>query len=161
VVSAWSDFFTAQVTAFAALTGLVFVALSINLRHVVAVAGLAGRAGEAVVLLLAPVLTGFFGLIPGQGVRSLGAAVLAVGLVEWALLNRILLASRASLRERPAKERASRLVLVEAATLLLVGGGAALGAGSASGFDLLVAGVSVSLVAGMVDAWVLLVEILR
>jgi hypothetical protein len=43
----WESFFIAQVGASAALTGLIFVALSINLDKVMQSPQLIGRAGEA------------------------------------------------------------------------------------------------------------------
>ena len=66
-------FFGAQAAAFAALTGLVFVALSINLKTILDTPGTSGRAGEALVLLVAPVLLGLAGLMGHQPLRALGA----------------------------------------------------------------------------------------
>ena len=58
MVGDWSTFFAAQVGAGAALTGLVFVALSINLKQILAFPGLPSRAAEAIILLMQPVLIG-------------------------------------------------------------------------------------------------------
>src|SRR5215211_7746283 len=51
----WHDFFLAQAGAAGVLTGLVFVGVSINLDKIVAdpSSGLAGRAAEALILLVA------------------------------------------------------------------------------------------------------------
>ena len=48
----WSNFFVAEVGAAAALTGLVMVAVSINLAQVLAVPTLPGRAAETLFLLM-------------------------------------------------------------------------------------------------------------
>ena len=66
VITDWNGYFTAQAGAFAALTGLVFVALSNNLKKILESPGLPGRAGEAVILLVEPVLIGLLGLLPHQ-----------------------------------------------------------------------------------------------
>lgn len=50
-VSEWSDFALAQLGASAALLGLVFVGLSINLRDVIGSTSLVNRAAEAVIAL--------------------------------------------------------------------------------------------------------------
>jgi hypothetical protein len=49
----WQSLFVAEVGASAALAGLLFVAISINLARILQGAGLSGRAGEAMVLLVA------------------------------------------------------------------------------------------------------------
>ena len=67
----WHTFFSTQAEVSAALTGLVFVALSINLKQILSQPGLADRAGEALLLLLLPVLTGLAGVLPQTSVRVL------------------------------------------------------------------------------------------
>ena len=78
----WHDFFLAQAGAAGVLTGLVFVAVSINLQKIVSDprSGLAGRAEEALVLLVAVLVASVLVLVPGQGLGMLGAEVLVVGL---------------------------------------------------------------------------------
>jgi hypothetical protein len=49
----WESLFVAEAGASAALTGLLFVAISINLERILQGAGLPGPAGEAMVLLVA------------------------------------------------------------------------------------------------------------
>ena len=51
LVMHWSDFSVAVVGAFAALTGLLFVAVSINIEQILAVGALAGRALSTMILL--------------------------------------------------------------------------------------------------------------
>jgi modulator of FtsH protease len=161
VITDWNPFFTAQTGAFAALTGLVFVALSINLKQILSSPGLPGRAGEAVIVLVEPVLLGMLGLLPRQSVRTLGSELLVIAIVGWVAVTTIVVSGRYALRQRPFFERASRIIVVQTATLLVVAAAALLMTGHRSGLDWEVAGTGFCLVAGMTDAWVLLIEILR
>lgn len=77
----WESLFVAEAGASAALAGLLFVALSINLERILKGIGLPGRAGEAIVLLLTVLVVSTFGLVPGQSPRVLGAEVLGFGLL--------------------------------------------------------------------------------
>jgi hypothetical protein len=81
----WHDFFLAQAGAAGVLTGLVFVAVSINLQEIVSDpgSGLPGRAAEALILLVGVLTASILLLVPGQGQVMVGAEVLVVGLVTW------------------------------------------------------------------------------
>jgi hypothetical protein len=65
-LSEWTDFFIAGAGASAALTGLVFVAVSINVDRILRFRGLPERAQATLMLLLGVVLVSLIGLIPGQ-----------------------------------------------------------------------------------------------
>jgi hypothetical protein len=77
------NLFLAVAGASAALAGLLFVALSINLERILKGRGLPGRAGEAIILLLTVLVVCTFGLVPGQSPRVLGAELLGFGLLPW------------------------------------------------------------------------------
>jgi hypothetical protein len=62
----WRLAFTATAGAAAALTGLLFVALSINLRQIIANPGLVGRAIEVLIVLSAALILSVLLLMPGQ-----------------------------------------------------------------------------------------------
>jgi modulator of FtsH protease len=64
----WSDFALAQLGASAALLGLVFVGLSINLRDVVGSRRLVNRAAEAIIELAAVLVSATAVLIPDSWV---------------------------------------------------------------------------------------------
>jgi hypothetical protein len=65
----WESLFLAEAGASAALAGLLFVALSINLERILKGAGLPGRAGEAIVLLLTALVLSTWVLVPGQSAQ--------------------------------------------------------------------------------------------
>jgi hypothetical protein len=97
----WTAFFTAEVGASAALAGLVFIALSINLREIIGNPALVGRAAQALLLLLVlPVGAGLAVLAP-YGSQADGIIALVIGAGVALAVNRLLL--RATRRSgRPA-----------------------------------------------------------
>jgi len=68
----WSNFFSAQVGASAALTGLLFVAISINLPKIVANPQLASRSAKALATLAGVLLASTLCLVPGLSRASAG-----------------------------------------------------------------------------------------
>lgn len=77
----WKSLFVAGTGASAALAGLLFVAISINLERILQSAGLSGRAGEAMVLLITVLSVSTLVLVPGQPPTVLGAELLGIGLI--------------------------------------------------------------------------------
>jgi modulator of FtsH protease len=80
----WSDFFAAEVGASAALAGLLFVAVSINLRQILKFPHLPTRALEALATLLCVLVISTFALVPGQtalvhGLEMGGTGLLTLG----------------------------------------------------------------------------------
>src|SRR5690242_16811419 len=91
--SAWTDLFVASAGASAALTGLLFVAVSINLDRILSLEGAADRALATLLLLLLAVVVSLVGLIPGQSAGALGAEVLGLGVFFGAFIARFVAAS--------------------------------------------------------------------
>ena len=162
MAGSWESFFVAQVGASAALTGLVFVALSINLARIIGDPG-AHRPGRGGSLAVAPaVLVGLLSLMSDASVETVGAWCFGVALIGFFVLNRLLLWVRAEAwRTRPHPEFVGRIIAVELAIVAMAVGAAVLLSGSVSGFDWIAVGGVACLVVGIGDAWVLLVEILR
>ena len=81
----WHDFFLAQAGAAGVLTGLVFVGISINLEKIVSESdsGLAGRAAEALILLVAVLTVSVLLLVPHQSSVLMGFEILVVGIGAW------------------------------------------------------------------------------
>jgi modulator of FtsH protease len=76
----WTDLFVASAGASAALTGLLFVAVSVNIHDILKYEGLPARALQTLLLLLSAVVVSLVGLIPGQSTTALGAELLGVEL---------------------------------------------------------------------------------
>jgi modulator of FtsH protease len=156
----WSDFFVACAGASAALTGLLFVAVSINLERILGFEGLPERALETLMLLLGVVVVSLVGLIPGQTHAALGIEFVAVGLAVTLFVARLLRGSRPT-PEEPAGRLIARVALLASGTIPFVAGGATLWAEAGGGLCWIAAGIIFALVASVANAWVLLVEILR
>ncbi len=162
----WHDFFLATAGAAAVLTGLVFVGLSISLSEILSnpTYGLSGRALEALVLLMAVLIVTSLLLVPGQGTVLAGVEVLAVGAADWLAIVAIHLLQLRNWRSLEAYIRwnlVGRIVMGQAATLSFVGAGVAVLNWGIGGLYWLVAGVILSFVLAVAEAWVLLVEIHR
>ena len=160
-MSAWQPFFSTQAQVSAALTGLVFVALSINLRQILEIPGMANRAGEALLLLLLPVLVGLAGALPQTSTTAFGAEVLVLGVLDALAVSTIVARGYRSQHGRPTHEFLIRALSAELGVLTTVAAGAILVAGHPGGLWWQVASTALCIGAGVTDAWVLLVEILR
>lgn len=64
----------------------MFVGISINLTKILSIASLAGRGGEALVVLLSVLVSASLMLIPGQRTTLGGVGVPAVGIFSWVTL---------------------------------------------------------------------------
>src|SRR5215213_3408266 len=165
-VDEWHDFFLAAAGAAAVLAGLVFVGLSINLDTIMSTPtyGLPGRALEALVLLMAVLIVTCLLLVPAQGMVLAGVEVLVVGVADWVFIVSIHLRQLRNWQALEANLRVSfvgRVVLSQLATLPFMAAGLAVLSLGVSGLYLLVAGVILSFVVAVAEAWVLLVEIHR
>lgn len=85
--AAWGDFFIAQCGAAAALIGLLFVSLSINLQRIITSPFLVNRVGEAVLIFLGPFLFSIFGLAPGQSATTFGLKTFVAGAAIWSIIT--------------------------------------------------------------------------
>ena len=85
----WHDLFVATAGASAALTGLIFVGVSINLARILSIPKLPGRALLSLILLMTILIISIILLIPQQSITVTGIEVLIVGLCCWLFALRI------------------------------------------------------------------------
>jgi hypothetical protein len=158
--SEWTDFFVAAAGASAALAGLVFVAVSINVDRILRYPGLPERALATVMLLLSVVLISLVGLLPGQSRAALAGELLGVGMV-FAVLILGLTIRRMPGRDSQPVHRFANWLLVGLGTVPVVLGAVSLFAEAGGGLYWVAAGIVLATTGGVANAWVLLVEILR
>lgn len=159
-VEGWNDFFLATAGAAAALAGLLFVAISINVKEILTFAWLPARAAATVALLVGALVMASVALLPDLSDRSLGLVLLVVALVAWTIPTVLRVRWWGKAKESPSPEWVT-LLLDQAATLPGVVGAVVLVAGSTGGLYFVAAGILVSFAVAVINAWVLLVEILR
>jgi hypothetical protein len=153
-IEAWSDYGLAVVGGAAALTGLLFVAVSVNSAWFSSSEAHRGRAGQALVLFVVPVVTGILLLIPGQSTTTLGIEIAVFGL----MVGRVLL----MLHSAQLKDEPRVLVVIDrlsprgAITAALIAGGASLVAGRFGGRYWLAGAHVGALLAGLFNAWIFL-----
>jgi modulator of FtsH protease len=160
-VAPWSNFLIAEVGATAALTGLIIVAVSINLQHILSFPQLPGRAAEMLIMLVGALLVCSFGLMPGQSVKLLGSEIVAVGLLMTVAPIVIQARQLPILKTQPLTWWLWRLIVALCAAVPVLTGGLYLVTGTGHGLYWVAAGVLVTLAATVWSAWVLLIEILR
>ncbi len=153
--------FGAEVAASAALTGLIFVAVSINLKRILDYPSLPRRVLRALCMLVLVLLVSTLAMVPGQPAWVLGLELLGVGLVvvTWVVVRDV-----GTLRMTDAVFRLPLLRLLPLGWLagaFTAVAGASLLAGAGGGLYWLVPAVLLAFLAALVDAWVLLIEIVR
>jgi hypothetical protein len=158
--SEWTEFFVAAAGASAALAGLVFVAVSINVERILQFKGLPERALATVLMLLSVVLVSLLGLLPGQSGTALGLELLGVSLVLGGLIFWLTSPGRAE-HDRSFAHMASHWMLVALGTVPLLIGAVSLLAESGGGLYWIAAGIALATSGAVANAWVLLIEILR
>jgi hypothetical protein len=160
-LSEWHTFLAVQAGAAATLTGLVFVAVSINLTRILSVPGLPGRAFDALLQLLQVFFIASFALIPGQAPALLATEILVMAVAS--LIGQMVSQSRyARLQpDHPRSWLVTRVVFSLAATLPFCLSGVMLLLASPAWICGVVLGTVISFIAAVMGAWVLLIEILR
>ena len=158
----WANFFIAAASASAALAGLVIVAVSVNIARILQFPHLPFRAAVTIARLVLILVTSMAALMPQQG-RALGAEILVFATVCWVLGVQ---SSRSSAKahtelQRPRFESLLEAVGGEVQVLPFLLGAALLLAGRAAGYYAVAAGVIAIFIFSTLNAWVLLVEILR
>jgi hypothetical protein len=156
-IANWTGFLSVAASVAATLTGLIFVAVSINLSRILEFSPLADRASESILQILGPLIISIWALVPGQSILVIGVGMAAAGLILWILQT--ILQYRSFAREHPRP--IISIALSQLATLPFMIAGIALATETLGGLYWLAAGVILSITVGVANAWVLLVEILR
>jgi hypothetical protein len=162
-MAAWSNFFGAQVSASAALLGLLFVSLSINLTKVLAIQALPARAFTALLMLLVVLIVASLMLAPNVPLAVDGTEVLVVSVLAWAVVIRFELQTWKN--TAPDASHRRRLVFLtvldQTAMALYVAAGLAMYFIGAAAVYWLAGAMLLSFIKATLDAWVLMVEINR
>ena len=158
----WTSFFATAASTSGALTGLIFVALSVNIRRILEFQHLPSRAAAAMGSLML-ILTSSLDALAPQPLRWLGCEALGLTLIAWLLQINSAWQSRSvgARYRRPAHEFVIEVLTSQLQLAPYVVGAALLALGSADGLYWLAAGAVLVFCMAVLNAWVLLVEILR
>ncbi len=157
----WKDFFVAMTGASAALTGLIFVGISISLQRILEIKTLPGRAGLALGLLMIVLIVSTLCLVPQVSINIIGVEILCCGIAAWGISLRVDLRILGDTKPEYKRLYFQNLFFTQLATLpYIVCGIWIIGAG-ASGVYWLIPAFLFSFMKAVLDAWVLLIEIHR
>ena len=160
-LAAWEPFFSAIIAAAAALTGLLFVAVSINLDRILKGGRfLPARAAETLATLLLVMVSSALTLVP-QSVRLVGIEILIIVGPMLAITVRSQLAQRRRNPDDPVLWTISRMASTGLATVPCLIAGLSLTVGWGGGLYWLAPTALLGIVGAVYNAWVLLVEIVR
>ena len=165
-IKAWESFALGQVGASAALLGLVFVGISINLRDIIGSGRLVHRAAEAVVLLGGVLAAATLVLIPGQRKSVLSTELIVAAVALFAV---VLFIQRDAANQPvdppaagpPPLGLAVRRVLGLGTPVVIAIAGLTLALEAGGGLYWWPLAVLAAYLGALFNAWVLLIEILR
>ena len=159
--SAWTEFAAGIVAASSALAGLVFVALSINVEGIIGMPGVPALALEGITVLTTVLIAAIVLLTPGQSGSWLAAELIVIGLGHSLMVG--VLAYRTYFAALPEfRTKRIQMALISLVPGALVGvAGIGLATNSIGGLYWLVPASVLGMLAGITNAWVLLIEIKR
>lgn len=153
----WGNFAVITGSAASALTGLLFVAVSLNRERIAAHPGLRGQAGQTLVLFMLPLLLAVLLVLPGRSAIALGAGLIVLAAVAGTAL--VLIGREKKPAGDDPEERLALLVdkvspNLIAVVLILVAG--CLQCAGDNGLYWAATSGVLSLVSGVVNAWLFL-----
>jgi hypothetical protein len=155
---AWQAFYTAVAGSAAALTGLLFIGLSLNLRTIIKTPEHTARARETLGGLLSLLVLSVFLLIPGQDRRVLGSEFIASSFILALVAVRLNLQTLRRVASGRRARWALRLALLHLGTIAVMVAGISLIVGQFGGLFWLVPTVLIYLLWSLFNAWLLVVQ---
>jgi len=158
----WANFFITAAGASGALVGLVIVAVSVNVREILAHQQLPSRAGATIGALVLILVSSMFALVP-QPLAPLGAEILASGLVAWLLQmwsahQLIAVQTKTTMSVR---QLVFGIAIGHIPVIPFLVGAILLFLGQSGGVYWVALGVVAVFAGSVLNTWILLVEILR
>ena len=157
----WGGFGTTVATAAATLTGLLFIAVSINLKRILDYKPLPGRAAQTLFFFVLPLIFSLLLVVPLQAEKALGWKLIATAVVTWAAAQIVDRQAGRSEYEPQWSWLVTRVVPMGGSCACILVAGISLVAQTGGGLYWLVPATILTIAAGLVNTWVLLIEIMR
>ena len=159
LLSEWQAHLAMEVSAAATLLGLVFVAASINLARIASTPALPGRVLESVVQFVQVLFISMLMTIPRQSSATLAIEVMAVSFLSWAIQLVVFTRSHRARLGNPRWWLIARIVLAHLAIIPFLIFAGCLFFHPFNAFYWAVPGFFFSFVAGLMNSWVLLINV--
>ena len=157
--SQWHDLFAVGAESAATLVGLLFVAVSFNVRQILDAPFLPALAARALGVLLGLLLMSVLVLTPGQSRQALGAELTALGVVLTATV--MISAVRAHFPVTKWEWTIPIILLALASSVPMIVAGVTVLAGAGGGLYWALGELILGFSIAIYNAWILLIEILR
>ena len=158
-MQAWETFAGISGTAAAALTGLLFVAVSIRIAYIAKSQELRNRAAQTLSLFGTVLIVSLLIAIPRQASPTLGAELVVLAVITGAGLYVLGLRAKGDRSNQAIAPVLEAVTPTTVTSLLLLAAGIVLAFGVPAGLYVLVVPVLIALVSGIVSAWLLLTKI--
>jgi hypothetical protein len=157
----WVNYFTITGSIASALTGLLFVGLSVNLKRIFCItkAHLPSRSVGSLVLLTNIVIVCNLCLIPGQPRSVLGSEIALLALTIWLTTSRLDLKTYRRIEDLYKKLYFRNFFFLQFSILPFLIAGIFMISGSANAFYIMVPGIIFSFIKSLLDAWFIVVDI--
>ena len=157
-MEAWHDFLITVAGASAALVGLLFVGLSINLDQLLEIPHLLLRAAASLLTLTSTLIISCLLLAPDASLAVYGLSILVVSLATWGAVTYLGIRAVGRAPDSNRTHQVLALVGLQLATLPTVMAGVMVWQREEEGLNWLVPAFLIAFGAVMVNSWVLTVE---
>jgi hypothetical protein len=158
-LEAWDSFAGISGTAAAALTGLLFVAVSIRITYIARSQELRNRAAQILSLFGTVLIVALLIAIPRQAYRTLGAELVVLAVLTGAGLYILDLRAKGDRSNQAIAPVLEAVTPITVTSVLLLAAGIVLLLGVPAGLYVLVGPVLIALVSGIASTWLLLTKI--